>query len=307
MDGGGADLIDTHVHYGTDAFANDLPEVMAGDMAEGVEKVLCLPISYEDNFVLSKRTECWADRIKYTVGIHPLHVPGFPTGDEQSFAADREIDLCRKKIDILEEFQEMMSSLQKLISSDPDRYAAVGETGIDTHTDAGRNNLYMQKISFREHIRLSQKNHLPLVLHLRGEDAFSQALSVMKKGRMANIHYRGVVHCFHGTREEMEMMLDGGRNDFVFGIGGMLTYPERGAVLRDTLRNSLPEEDILSKLVLETDSPYLVPQTKLESGTARNTAGCLTDVVPLIAELLGVPASEVIRRSDENARRMFGL
>ena len=300
-------MIDTHVHYGTEAFEQDLPEVMEQDKAAGVEKVLCLPITYEDNFVLAQRTECWADSIKYAAGIHPLRVPQFPSGEDQSFAAAREADLCRKKISILEEFGEMMDSLQKLISSDPDRYAAVGETGIDTHTDVGKKNLYMQKISFREHIRLSQKNHLPLVLHLRGEDAFSQALSVMKNGQMANIHYRGVVHCFHGTKEDMEMMLDGGRNDFVFGIGGMLTYPERGAVLRDTLRNAPTESDILSKLVLETDSPYLAPQAKLGQGITRNTAGFLTEVIPLIAELLNVPAAEVVQRTDENARRMFGL
>ncbi len=300
-------MIDTHVHYAVEAFAQDLPEVMAQDRSAGVEKVLCLPITYEDNFTLFQRTDCWEDSMKYAAGIHPLRVPQLPSGEDPSISAARAADLCRKKILILEEFGEMMASLQKLISSDPDRYAAVGETGIDTHTDVGRNNLYMQKVSFREHIRLSQKNHLPLVLHLRGEDAFSQAVSVMKNGQMANIHYRGVVHCFHGTREDMEMILDGGRNDFVFGIGGMITYPERGAVLRDTLRNAPAEADILSKLVLETDSPYLAPQAKLKQGITRNTAGCLTEVIPLIAELLSVPAAEVIRRTDENARRMFGL
>ncbi len=300
-------MIDTHVHYGAEAFVQDLSAVMEQDHAAGVEKVLCLPITFEDNFMLAQRTQCCQDSMKYAAGIHPLRVPQLSAAEDQSFAAAREIDACRRRIGILEDFQEMMSSLQKLISSEPQRFAAVGETGIDTHTDVGKNNLYMQKVSFREHIRLSQKNQLPLVLHLRGEDAFSQALSVMKNGKMANIHYRGVVHCFHGTREDMEMMLDGGRNDFVFGIGGMLTYPGRGAALRDTLRNAPSDMDILSKLVLETDSPYLAPQPKLEQGSTRNTAGFLTEVIPLIAELLNVPAEEVIRRTDENARRMFGL
>jgi len=58
----------------------------------------------------------------------------------------------------------------------------------------------------------------------------------------------------------------------------------------------------LENLVLETDCPYLAP---VPYRGKRNCSLYLPYVVQAIAELKGVPADEVIRVTEENARRLL--
>ena len=299
-------MIDTHVHYASTAYSDILPNVKQQDLAAGIEKVLCLPIRFEDNFSLIENTRVY-DGMYYAAGIHPLSVPDYPSlTDTKQPVLKLERMICEKRIEILDDFQNKIGRLKTLIEDDPARFIAVGETGIDTHTPAGRNNLLMQKISFREHIILSLRTRLPLVLHLRGEDALDEALGIMNAGSLSAAPLRGVWHCFHGTAGDMHRILSDGKNDFLFGIGAILTYPERGMILRRTLKES--GEDILSRLVLETDSPYLPPASWLSHDpSAVNTSSSLPEVVRLMSELLGVPEAVIRDKTTRNAERMFGF
>ena len=308
-------MIDTHVHYGCEVLRNDLKDIERQDRKAGIEKTLCLPMSYEDNFTMMQNTRGYAD-MAYAVGIHPLYVPSLPPDGNSALALKKEIELYRRSLDELTDFQVMIFTLSSFIEKHAECVAAIGETGIDIHNDAGKNNLRMQKISFREHIRLAQAHKLPLILHLRGENALEEALSVMQQGQFRNIHYRGIWHCFHGTRREMEKMLEISDGEFGFGIGGIITYPERGAVLRDNLR-SWNKAEILSKIVLETDAPFLAPQnagggsegrslTESERGV-RNISANLAEVVSVLAGTLKVSPEEIIRHTTENAYRILHL
>ena len=319
-------IIDTHTHYALPMYREDLELVKREDVKAGISQVLCLPITYEDHFSLLDAAEKYPGML-FSVGIHPLHVPINPEIRYPSYAVGLKegIALAEEKKKVFGTFRDRMQALEQMIAEHPDKIAAVGETGIDCHTETAAANLQMQMISFREHIYLSLRHKLPLVLHLRGEGAFSSALSVLNAGNFRKTSLRGVVHCFHGSREEMEMVQAGGKNDFLFGIGGMITYPAYGAQLRETLAGFPSKEDILSKLVLETDSPFLPPQAVMDraAGEAggklsgetiadkrknvRNISANLNEVIEVLSQVLKVSGDEVISRTAENARRMFGF
>ncbi|MBK8885673.1 MAG: TatD family hydrolase [Saprospiraceae bacterium] len=59
----------------------------------------------------------------------------------------------------------------------------------------------------------------------------------------------GIFHCFNGTSEQAQKIIDLG---FYLGIGGVITYKNAGV---DKIIADLP----LSSMVLETDAPYLTP------------------------------------------------
>ena len=60
-----------------------------------------------------------------------------------------------------------------------------------------------------------------------------------------------VVHCFTGSKQELENYLDLG---CYIGITGWITDPKRGYHLHDIIKY-IPSD----KLMIETDSPYLLP------------------------------------------------
>ena len=298
-------MIDTHVHYGSEAYIQDLAEVEKQDRLAGVEKTVCLPISYDDNFTMLERTEGF-QHMFYAAGVHPLHVPPLPEEDRDSFILKLVQKRNEERLETLKEFRLMMEALDRLIDDNHGKIIAVGETGIDVHTDDGAKNLQMQKISFREHIRLAQRHDLPLILHLRGDGALEEALDVMTRGQFSRIRYRGIWHCFHGSKQDMDVMRRYSE-DMVFGIGGIITYPERGEELRRNFRKS-EKEEVLSRIVLETDAPYLTPQSVLQQDSgARNVSAYLPEVVRALSEVLETSPEEILRRTTENAERIFGF
>ena len=64
------------------------------------------------------------------------------------------------------------------------------------------------------------------------------------------------------------------------------------------------QEIPLERIVLETDCPYLAP---VPFRGKRNSSLNLPYVAQAVAELKGISAEEVIRQTDENARKLYNL
>lgn len=316
-------MIDTHVHYAHEQIKDDLLEIEKLDRQAGIKQTICLPITFEDNLTMMPATEGFK-AMYYAVGIHPLRVPLYPMPISRKglYSLKRELKDCEKRKlaferdrKTLQEFKERIDYLAGMIKkeaeSETNRIVAIGETGIDIHSRTGFQKLLMQKISLFEHLLLALRYDLPLVLHIRGEHALDETLSVMNADCFKSSCFRGVWHCFCETKEEMDLLADFGKNAFVYGIGGKITMPGRdGETLRETLRRLSEEQrsdEILSKLVLETDAPFVTPYAIIKEygkGT-RNISAYLTEIVHALAEILKVSDQEVIERTTENANRLF--
>ena len=105
----------------------------------------------------------------------------------------------------------------------------------------------------------------------------------------------GVIHCFSYSVEMARIYLKKG---FYLGIGGVVTF-KNGRKLVEVVK-----EAPLEQLVLETDSPYLTP---VPNRGKRNDSRQLTHVVDAIAQIKGISREEVIRVTEQNARRMYRI
>ena len=85
--------------------------------------------------------------------------------------------------------------------------------------------------------------------------------------------------------------------DFYFGINGVVTF--KNAHVDDLLKPIG-----LNRILLETDCPYLAP---VPNRGKRNDSGMLKYVVQELAALKGITPEEVIRITEENARRFYGI
>ena len=108
-------------------------------------------------------------------------------------------------------------------------------------------------------------------------------------------HLSGVFHCFGGTPEEAEELLQ--FPDFMLGIGGVVTY--KNSTLPQTLA-AVP----LSRIVLETDAPYLSP---VPHRGHRNESAYLTEVLRKVAIIYNVSEQEADDTTNRNAKRVFPL
>ncbi len=171
---------------------------------------------------------------------------------------------------------------------------AIGETGLDFFRDFSPRD--MQIRSFEQHIELAARLALPMFLHER--DAYPTLAEVLKpfRDQLKDV----VVHCFTGEKEALHAYLD---LDCYIGITGWICDERRGIHLIDLIKD-IPAD----RLLIETDSPYLLPRNvKPKPKSRRNEPHYLTVVCEFIAAILDVSYNELAQSTANNARRFFNL
>ena len=169
------------------------------------------------------------------------------------------------------------------------RYIAIGEVGLDLYWD--KTWLKEQQQVLDEQIQWALEWNLPLVIHCR--EAFPQLFEVLKPYRCTSL--KGVFHSFTGTADEAAELLE--YEHFLIGINGVVTFK------KSTLPEALAGVP-LSKLVLETDAPYLAP---VPFRGKRNEPSYVKRVALKLAELYEVENGEVERKTAENALKLFNF
>lgn len=189
---------------------------------------------------------------------------------------------------VTEDYQEELAHLKQYLRP-PHPFVAIGEVGLDFYWD--KSHAVAQQQALDEQIRWAIEEQLPLVIHCR--EAFGELYDSLMPYRSQGI--RGIFHCFTGSEEEAErfLSLDG----FLFGVNGSATYKK--SRLPAMLKARIP----LSRLVLETDAPYLAPTSHRGQ---RNETAYLPEVARLLADTYEVSVDEVGRITSENANRLFG-
>ena len=168
-------------------------------------------------------------------------------------------------------------------------YIAIGEVGLDLYWD--KTWLREQQQILDEQIQWALEWKLPLVIHCR--EAFPELFQVLEPYKHTEL--TGVFHSFTGTVDEVRELMDYSR--FMVGINGVVTFK------KSTLPEALKEVP-LSKLVLETDSPYLAP---VPFRGKRNETSYVKRVAVKLAELYGMEIGEVERQTTENALKVFKI
>ena len=261
-------LTDTHSHLYDTAFDDDRRQAMNRAMVAGVDRLFLPAIDSESHEALFDLCRAYPDRCFPMMGLHPTSV-----NDQPDYEAE-------------------LTLVERYLKQPPEgitRFCAIGEVGLDFYWS--REHVAEQIDAFERQIEWSLQYRLPLVIHTRAAE--EQMVALLRKYRGSGL--RGVMHAFTGSYADYRAIRECG--EFVFGIGGVVTYKNSG--LADLLTRMSPAD-----LVLETDCPYLTP---VPFRGKRNESAYLRYTCLRMAELLGMPEAEVARITTENSRRIFGI
>ena len=170
------------------------------------------------------------------------------------------------------------------------KISAVGEIGLDYHYNFSPPEI--QRDVFRQQLRLAQNLKLPVIIHSR-----KARDDVMAAVEAENFSTGGVLHCFTEDWPFAKLMIERG---FLISFSGILTYPNA-----DQLR-AVAVQVPLEKLLIETDSPYLVP-APYRGKIKRNEPGYVKEVAHWLADLKNVSFERVAEATKHNYETLFRI
>lgn len=172
------------------------------------------------------------------------------------------------------------------VAARSNQLVAIGETGLEYHY-AHSSKAVQQQFLIR-YLHLASECQLPVIIHCR--EAFDDLFAIADREYPQK---PAILHCFTGSLEDAKRGLERG---WLISFSGILTF-KKSEPLRHVAR-WVP----LESLLIETDTPYLAPESKRgrpnEPSFVGETAACL-------AALKGVSLEEIARITAENAQRIF--
>ncbi len=175
------------------------------------------------------------------------------------------------------------------------RIVVVGETGLDYFYM--RQPKEVQIESLRKHMQLAQETGLPVSIHCRDPEKSFEAREDMLRMLSEFSRVRCVMHCFSQDRayaEEVLAMPAG----HILSFSGTVSYPSADEVRRVA---ALCPAD---RIVVETDCPYLTPQTFRGK---RNEPAFMVETAKVVAGLRGESLEKFSEISSANAEGFFGI
>ncbi len=290
-------FIDTHGHVSFQAFKDDADVVLKRALQNNTWVVMP-----GTQFATSQKAVEMAERyqegVYAAIGLHPIHL-----------AEKRRIDVLEVQSEEVQEKDWMLFETKgeefeyekyKILGNNK-KVVAIGEFGLDyyyepkskTKREAQR---VQQKTALALQLKLAEELRLPVILHCR--KAHNDLLEILNtRYNIQNTKLRGVVHCYTGDLKQAEQFYNLG---LYFGFNGL--------IFKDVSVLPNPEEIIasipLDRIVLETDSPYLVPPA---AKTERNEPLFVKYVAEEIARIKKIDVEEVASVTTANAKSLFAL
>ncbi len=185
---------------------------------------------------------------------------------------------------VKEDFEEELQIVEEWLNKH--KFLAVGEMGTDLYWD--KTHWEEQKAAFNYQCELALNHSLPIIIHCR--ETIDETIALVKLFEGKGL--QGVFHCFTGTVEQGRKITDLG---FHLGLGGVSTFKNAG------MDKVIPQLD-QSKIILETDSPYLTPHPHRGK---RNEPAYTSIIADKIAEYLNTPKEALIELTTANANKLF--
>ncbi len=269
---------ESHAHYDDERFDGDRAALLASLPSVGVTKIINAACSLESTEASVKLAEAFP-YVYASAGVHPH--------DAQT--------LSDEKLKWL----EAMCAHKKVV--------AVGEIGLDFHYDHSPRDV--QRHWFKRQLEMAARVNLPVIIHSR--EAAREVFDILTEWvKLNSVTYprgsspddvnsvtcpRGVIHSYSGSAQ---MALEYVKLGFYIGIGGVVTF-DKTKKLPEAVE-ALP----LSRLLIETDAPYLTPKPNRGK---RNDSSNLKYITEKIAEIKNITPEEVAEATFKNAREVFRI
>src|ERR1700676_5014972 len=282
-------LVQTPAHLDYPDFAPDFDDVLRRATEAGVTRIIAIGTSVES----SRRAVDLAEKypnIFAVIGVHPTYVE--ETG-EDVITPLRELARNRRVVAIGETGLDYhrLPSVELAKERKTQVFAKALQTSTEDQIEAGiHDGAYKSKQAslFEQQLELAAELGLNVVIHQR--DAWQDTLDLMKPytGKL-----RGVFHCFGGSLEQANEVID---LNHLVSFTGIVTF-KNGVAVRD-VATQLP----LFKFMVETDCPYLAP-------VPFRGKRCKPPYTRLVAEAIGgargISLDEVAEATTETAEKFF--
>lgn len=264
-------LVDSHCHLDQPQFDEDRDAMIDRARAVGVG----LMVNPGIDLAASRAAIALAERhpeVYAAVGVHPNDCDGFDA---------RTVEVLRS------------------LAAHP-KVVAIGEIGLDYYWD--KVEPAQQRRVLEMQLDLAASLGLPVIIHSRESNEDVAAVlrawvngEAFRSSPLARRPYAGVLHAFSG---DLALAQEAYGWNFVLSLGGPVTFKNA----RD-LHALVPQLD-MTRLMLETDAPYLTPHPHRGR---RNEPAYITLVRDRLAELYGVTPAAIAQASTSLALRFFGL
>jgi len=266
-----AAVVDNHTHLEHPAGDPELTveRRLSDAAAVGVDRVVQIGCELESARWTAAAVERYPSMLG-GVALHPNEAPVHAAGTHETGVS----------------YADAFAEIAALAAGD--RIRAIGETGLDFFR-TGDDGRAAQFASFRDHIALAKELGLPLQIHDR--DAHAEVLEVLERDGAPDVT---VFHCFSGDAAMARLCAQRG---YYLSFAGTVTF-KNAAGLRAALAVTP-----LSRVLLETDAPYLTPHPHRGAPNAPY-------LVPLtartVAGVLNVDLSTVCETVSETSENLYG-
>lgn len=260
-------MFDTHCHLNVKRFNKSRKEVITQAFNASVTHMMLPGIDLKSSLSALEIASNYPT-IYAAVGIHP----------EKVSAQDYEYQLVQT---------------DALLQTRIHEIHAIGETGLDAlyQDDAPMDK---QITNLIEHIHFAKKHQKPLILHSRGTTV--ELLKILREQWDDSLRGNIVFHCCESDERLLTFAIE---NKVFIGVDGDITY--------DQAKQSFIENVPLDLLVLETDSPYLLPEPLKTKKAYPNIPANIAYVAKSVAETTSLPLEKIVTITTENALKLFSI
>ncbi len=258
------ELIDSHAHLDMPRFTADISDVIARANDAGVSRIVTVGIDLDSSRYAIELSRGYPG-VSAAVGIHP----------------EKSGDATAKDLRVIAELAQQRGVV------------AIGEIGLDFyHQDYPPQDRQVEV--FRQQLELAHRLKLAAVIHARQAEEI--IIPILKDWLKEHPTQRpGVIHCFNSVLETARGYLEMG---FYISLGGYIGYPS-SRKFREVVKQ-LP----LDRLLLETDSPFLPPQSRRGE---RNEPAYMVETAQTLADIKEVSLDELVAITTANTQKLFNL
>jgi TatD DNase family protein len=255
---------DTHCHLCLDDFIQDLVTVIQRATEKGVKYILIPGVDLATSQKAISISEQYPN-IYAAVGFHPNSKGMW---DIKTARTIRKLAMHSKVV-------------------------AIGEIGLDQFRSIS--SLNEQCIRLKEQLLIAEELEKPVLLHNRcATEILLKILNEISPRQGSNTQKRGIFHAFEGDEKIFQFVE---QNEYLLGIGGNITYPKSTNLKKMIYR-------ILSKVVLETDAPFLAPDPYRYK---RNEPANIPMICKSISDFVNIPEETISSVSLKNTFSLLGI
>jgi TatD DNase family protein len=259
-------LVDVHCHLDNWNLKSRIEEILKNAEEAGVRAIITNGVNPETN----RETLELAEKhriVRAALGIYPID------------ALKREVEsneypLVWKEFDVGEELMFIERHKEKL--------AAIGEIGLD-FTDSDEEKRKEQEIVFRKLLELARRIDKPVIVHSRAAEL--KAVEILEEVGQKKV----VMHCFGGRLHLVKRIIKD---------GWYFSLPTN--IVRSEQLQKIAELCPMSKILTETDAPYLSPFRD-----RKNEPAFVAETIKVIAKVKGMDEIEVANAIFQNYQQLF--